>query len=70
MISFEGFASDDEDGDLSANISWTSSKDGTLGTGASVSAVLTVGTHTITASVTDNGNLTATDSISVTVNGP
>ncbi|HSG24964.1 MAG TPA: S8 family serine peptidase, partial [Anaerolineales bacterium] len=68
-ITFEGSAIDAEDGNRSSSIVWTSSIDGNLGTGASVSAVLTVGTHTITASVTDNGNLTATDSISVTVNG-
>lgn len=66
-VSFSGSASDVEDGNLSSSISWTSSIDGSLGAGASVSAALSVGTHTITASVTDSGNLTATRNISVTI---
>ena len=68
-IAFTGTASDTEDGDLTANISWTSSLDGALGTGGSVNATLSVGTHTITASVTDSGGLPASDVITVTVNG-
>lgn len=67
-IAFSGTASDLEDGVLSGNISWSSNLDGNLGTGAGISAVLTTGTHTITASVTDSGSLTSTDTISVTVN--
>ncbi|MBN2045505.1 MAG: S8 family serine peptidase, partial [Anaerolineales bacterium] len=66
-LTFTSSASDVEDGDLSASIVWTSNLDGGLGTGASVSAVLSVGTHTITASVEDSGGLTASDSITVTV---
>jgi len=66
-INFTGTASDAEDGDLTAAISWSSSLDGALGTGGSVNATLSVGTHTITASVTDSGGLGASDSISVTV---
>ena len=68
-ITFTGSASDTEDGNLSSSIVWTSSLDKELGTGANVSAELSVGTHTITASVTDSGGRTATKSISVTVNG-
>jgi len=69
-ITFTGTASDTEDGDLSGSISWSSSIDGALGTGSSVTATLSAGTHTITASVTDSGGLSASDSISVTVNQP
>jgi len=67
-ITFTGTASDAEDGDLSASIAWTSSLDGPLGTGASISKTLSVGTHLITASVTDSGGATGSDSITVTVN--
>jgi len=48
---------------------WTSSIDGSLGTGASVSRVLTVGTHTITARATDSGSLSGQAQISVTITG-
>lgn len=68
-VNFTGSASDAEDGPLSSSIIWTSSIDGSLGTGASVSFALSAGTHTITASVTDSGGKTATDSITVTVSG-
>jgi len=68
-VSFAGSASDAEDGNLSGSIVWTSSLDGALGTGASLSAALSDGTHTITASVTDSGGLTDTDTITVTVGG-
>jgi hypothetical protein len=67
-IVFVGAATDNEDGNLSQNIVWSSSIDGVIGTGASVSASLTQGQHTITASVTDSGNLSSSSSLSVTVN--
>jgi endonuclease I len=66
-VPFTGTASDLEDGSLSAAIAWSSDLDGALGTGAAVNTLLSVGTHTITASVTDSGSLGASDSISVTV---
>jgi hypothetical protein len=69
-ITFVGNATDAQDGDLSASISWTSSINGILGTGASITtSTLSVGTHTITASVTDSGGLSGSDSITVTVQG-
>ncbi len=67
-VTFTGDADDIEDGDLSASIVWSSSIDGVLGTGASIATSnLSVGTHTITASVTDSGGLTSTDTISVVI---
>jgi subtilisin family serine protease len=68
-ISFAGSASDAEDGDLTASLVWTSDKDGQIGTGGSFSAILSDGTHTITASVTDSGGLPGEDSITITVGG-
>jgi subtilisin family serine protease len=69
-ISFAGSATDAEDGDLTGGLVWTSNLAGQIGTGDSFSAVLSPGTHTITASVTDSGGLSAEDSISVIVKDP
>jgi hypothetical protein len=67
-IGFTGTANDTEDGDLTAALSWTSSLDGSIGTGGSVTtSTLSVGTHTITAEVTDIGGLTGSDQIYTTV---
>src|SRR2546430_11710308 len=66
-ITFTGSASDLEDGDLTAAISWTSDRDGALGTGGSVMHTLSDGTHQITATVADRGGLTATATVSVQV---
>jgi subtilisin family serine protease len=68
-ISFAGSASDTEDGDLTASLVWTSDLDGEIGTGGSFSAVLSDGTHTITAEVTDSAGNTGSDSITLTVGG-
>jgi N-acetylmuramoyl-L-alanine amidase len=69
LISFAGSASDTEDGDLTANLAWTSSRDGNIGIGDSFNVVLSDGTHTITASVIDSGGLGGEDSITITVGG-
>jgi len=67
-VSFSGSASDAEDGNISASLVWTSSRDGQIGTGASFSTSgLTVGTHTITASVSDSGGLADADTITLTI---
>lgn len=62
-ISLQAAANDVEDGDLSTSVLWSSSLDGTI----SANTALSVGTHTITATVADAENLTASDSISVTI---
>lgn len=68
-VSLSGTATDPEDGSLSASISWSSSLDGNLGSGASISSTtLSAGTHTITATVTDSGSLSASDTVSITIN--
>ena len=68
-INFTGTANDPEDGTISANIQWSSDLDGALGSGASINvSTLSLGVHTITASVTDSGGLPGQDQINVTIN--
>ena len=68
-VSFAGTATDGEDGDLTASLSWTSSLDGAIGSGAGFSvSSLSVGTHTITASVSDSHGAPGSASISLDVN--
>lgn len=66
-ISFSASASDVEDGNISANLVWSSNLQGQIGTGAAFSAVLNDGTHTITASVTDSASQSGSDSVTITV---
>ena len=66
-ITFTGSASDDEDGNLSSELVWTSNIDGSLDTGASISASLSDGEHIITAEVTDTGGKTGSASIAIAV---
>jgi subtilisin len=65
-IQFQGTATD-EDGDLTAALSWSSNKDGYLGSGGSLSKTLSSGVHIITASATDSGGKTGNSSITLTV---
>jgi hypothetical protein len=68
-ITFSATATDAEDGDISANINWESNIDGAIGTGTLISSsILSVGTHTITASITDSSGLKSSQNITVTVN--
>lgn len=61
-------ASDPEDGVLGASIAWTSSLDGALGAGASLdTSTLSLGTHTLTASVTDGLGLSRSAQITLTI---
>ena len=57
-MAFTGSATDTQDGNLTSSIQWTDN--GTsIGQGGSFSRVLTVGSHTIVARVTDSGGLQA-----------
>ncbi|MEO8464102.1 MAG: FG-GAP-like repeat-containing protein [Gammaproteobacteria bacterium] len=68
-VNFTANASDTEDGNLTASITWSSSRDGNLGTlgGAFSTSALSVGTHVITATVTDSGLVTGSSSITITI---
>ena len=69
-VTFTGTATDAEDGNLTAGLAWTSSINGAIGSGGSFStSALSIGTHTITASVTDSGSLPGSDAITVTITG-
>jgi hypothetical protein len=71
QVTLVGVATDAEDGDISASLMWTSSKDGFIGTGASVTPNdLSFGSHTIEASVTDRKGATSSDSVSIKVKNP
>jgi hypothetical protein len=69
-VTLSGTAEDLEQGSIASRLAWTSSRDGELGTGASLSRVLSGGFHVLTASVTDETGLTGSAQISVTVSAP
>jgi len=69
-IAFAGSAHDLEDGDLGASISWSSDRDGALGTGGSFSKALSAGVHRITARAVDRGGLPGAATLTVTVIAP
>ena len=54
VIKFSATANDVEDGDLSSDIVWASNKVGLLGTGPTISVILSQGRHTVTARATDS----------------
>ncbi|MCW8876234.1 MAG: fibronectin type III domain-containing protein [Kangiellaceae bacterium] len=66
-ISLTAQATDNEDGNLSANILWSSDTDGALGTGSNLDVVLSVGTHAITASVADSDGAEAKATLTISV---
>lgn len=67
-ISFAGSATDTQDGTISSSLLWTSSRDGAIGSGDSFgSTLLTVGTHTITATATDSGGLSGSAAVTISV---
>lgn len=71
QVMLRGTATDPEDGALSgASLAWTSSRDGALGTGASLSVTLTQGVHVLTLTATDSMSATAAASVTVSVNQP
>ncbi len=73
LVWLEAAAWDVDDGTLDdGSVTWSSSRDGNLGAGASLPVYdLSVGTHTITMTAKDSDDNAATDSITVTVfDGP
>lgn len=69
-ITFGGSASDSQDGNITTNLAWTSSIDGSIGYGGSVVKSLTAGSHVITAKATDSGGLVAYKQVAITVAAP
>src|SRR5262249_25183913 len=70
-ITLTGIATDVEDGVLSGGLQWRSDLDGPLATGASIRvSQLSIGTHVLTASVTDDSGLTGSAQITLRVRGP
>src|SRR5207249_9078110 len=68
-VTFTGTATDVEDGTLTSRIVWTSSRDGVIGTGTTITvSTLSTGIHTITAAATDNANKTGRATITIAVN--
>ncbi|MHB1192657.1 MAG: Ig-like domain-containing protein [Longimicrobiales bacterium] len=65
-ISFAADATDQEDGTLTSSITWTSSRNGTIGTGGSFSVyTLSAGPHTIVARVTDLSGTMSADTVKI-----
>ena len=69
IISFDGAASDYEDGVLTGDMVWVSDLQGQIATGGSFTALLSDGTHTITAEVMDSGGFISSESTTITVGG-
>jgi hypothetical protein len=70
-VLFEAVADDYEDGDLGTKIVWTSDVDGTLGTGPTLRYnFLTVGTRTISATVSDLDGASAQATVKITMHAP
>ena len=67
-VTLNGSGSSDSDGTISS-YTWLENNT-SIATGAAPSVNLTVGVHTITLRVTDNGGLTATDTVVITVTAP
>ena len=67
-VTFSATADDPESGDLSGSIAWSSNLDGALGSGAQVvTSGLGVGTHVVTATVSDGQGGDAQQTVTVTV---
>jgi hypothetical protein len=69
LVWLEAAAWDVDDGTIDdGSVTWSSSRDGALGSGASLPVYdLSAGQHTITLTVHDSDNNTATDTISINV---
>ncbi|MGH9146693.1 MAG: PKD domain-containing protein, partial [Vicinamibacterales bacterium] len=69
-VTFMGWAYDIEDGDLTDSLTWTSNRDGLIGVGGQLSTSgLSIGVHSITASITDAGGKTSSQVIGLTIVG-
>ena len=66
-VSFLAAALDAKDGSLTSGLLWTSNIDGSIGAGGNFSAPLTAGSHTITASALDSGNVLGSSSVNIRV---
>jgi len=69
LVSFQASATDVEDGDVSASLSWSSSISGALGSGPTLSTTLVEGVHTITATATDSLGRTGSQTLTLTSYG-
>ncbi len=70
-VTFQASAIDPPDGDISADIVWTSSRDGIIGLGGFFTkSNLTLGVHTIRATITDGQNTVQSPPISLTIGPP
>ncbi|TCK17632.1 hypothetical protein DFR30_0867 [Thiogranum longum] len=69
LVSLQADASDIEDGDVSASLTWSSNISGALGGGSPLAATLVEGTHTITATATDSLGRTGSASLTITSYG-
>ena len=71
-VTLEGEATDPEDGLLGGgDLTWSSSIDGALGTGSPLTTTaLSVGSHAVTLTATDDDGATGSDAITITVNPP
>jgi subtilisin family serine protease len=70
-VTFTGSATDQQDGDLTSQLAWTSNLQGPIGSGGSFTrSDLVAGTHSITASVVDSGGLSGGHSITLIVQAP
>jgi hypothetical protein len=67
-ITFSATAADPEEGDICADIEWTSDHDGIIGSGCTFNtSSLSENTHVITASVTDSAGASNSDQITIMV---
>lgn len=67
-VTFTATANDNEDGALTSSIVWLNAADQNIGTGASLSQSYTsVGSYTVTASVTDSAGQTTETSVTINV---
>ncbi len=70
LLTLIGSAYDPHEGNLNSSLQWTSSLDGSLGTGNVLSRTLSVGYHLLTASVTDSNGLSNSHTVLVQQHAP